>query len=620
MTETPLRAAGYIRVSTVSQAEEGESLKTQKQQIEDFCKPRGWELIKPLYEDAGVSGAKIKRPGLDALFEDAEQQKFQVVICADLTRFGRSAADLLSSIKRLKGLGISFHSIKGNVSGDDGPFGQLLLTVLAATAEFEREMIMIRTKENKMARWSKKEIYNGKAPYGYRWNKQTKKMEKHPDEAPIFERIVRDYLDLGKSLKQVCIDLNNDAVKTRIKGKWISATVSTMLRSTAYCGTMTVNKHILDEEGNIKGDKPPEEHITFEFPEFMSRSRWDALQARLDSGRVERSGRPSSTQKDFLLHGLLRCGHCGGRISPYYQNSRYRLDGTRTRLYACYWHTTGVKSRLEQKREKCALRPIPADHIEFYFWSSFIHLLFRTTEENYDEIFNVEQWEVKEEAARKKIKDLKTDLRKAENVLRNLKGLLELDNVDLQGYAVERAEADQKIRELNQRIGEANNQLKEIQSLREEKESFLKFGKDQKKLLKHVKEIVNNLPMEKKQRLLAGMLIGGTIQIGPIEEGELIMEDAPIEQWDDETAPTYKPTWFDRKYYSWRPNMEILKEILGPYLSGGGNDGGDNGSGNGGGEKGTGNSCKSCESPSFSCQVWTPRSRIIPSLYCRRTR
>jgi site-specific DNA recombinase len=57
------KAVGYIRVSTAAQAEKGESLDTQKRQIEDYCQQKGWTLIQ-IYEDAGVSGSKAEgRPG-----------------------------------------------------------------------------------------------------------------------------------------------------------------------------------------------------------------------------------------------------------------------------------------------------------------------------------------------------------------------------------------------------------------------------------------------------------------------------------------------------------------------------------------------------------------------------
>lgn len=92
MTEK-LKVAGYIRVSTPSQAEEGESLSTQTDQIAQFVKMKGWQLIRR-YEDRGLSGAKADtRPGFMAMIEDARRGMFQGVVFSRLSRFARSASD-----------------------------------------------------------------------------------------------------------------------------------------------------------------------------------------------------------------------------------------------------------------------------------------------------------------------------------------------------------------------------------------------------------------------------------------------------------------------------------------------------------------------------------------------
>ena len=75
MTEPQKLAAGYVRVSTMAQAKEGESLQTQRDGIARYCERHGLELVQ-LYADEGVSGRKQDRPGLMALLKDAAQKKF----------------------------------------------------------------------------------------------------------------------------------------------------------------------------------------------------------------------------------------------------------------------------------------------------------------------------------------------------------------------------------------------------------------------------------------------------------------------------------------------------------------------------------------------------------------
>ncbi len=103
-----IRAAAYLRVSTSGQID-GESLNTQRTQIQDYCGSRGWELVK-IYEDAGISGAKDDRPALQALLAAVKSGEINAVIVRDLSRFGRSARDLLNNIQTLKDCSVTFIS------------------------------------------------------------------------------------------------------------------------------------------------------------------------------------------------------------------------------------------------------------------------------------------------------------------------------------------------------------------------------------------------------------------------------------------------------------------------------------------------------------------------------
>src|SRR5512135_3234072 len=89
----PVKAVGYIRVSTPGQAKDGESLNTQRIAITRFAKSKGWQLIK-IYEDRGISGAKAEsRPGFMEMMRDAEQKKFSGIVFSRFSRFARNASD-----------------------------------------------------------------------------------------------------------------------------------------------------------------------------------------------------------------------------------------------------------------------------------------------------------------------------------------------------------------------------------------------------------------------------------------------------------------------------------------------------------------------------------------------
>jgi len=132
---------GYVRVSTKTQTK-GTSIEYQKEQIQKYCKVHELKLIK-IYTDKGISAYK-KRPQFEAMTEKLLSDKsLDGVIVHDLTRFGRSTADLLFQINRLDGNGKLFISIKDNIDISTKT-GKLLLGLLSVIADYERETIRER--------------------------------------------------------------------------------------------------------------------------------------------------------------------------------------------------------------------------------------------------------------------------------------------------------------------------------------------------------------------------------------------------------------------------------------------------------------------------------------------
>jgi hypothetical protein len=94
------------------------------------------------------------------------------------------------------------------------------------------EMITSRMKENRLARWRDRRIFCGKPPHGYRWNSKEKRIEIVPEQSEVYSRMVKEYLDLGRSLNDISIDLNAEGIPTRNGGssRWSSGTLSKILK------------------------------------------------------------------------------------------------------------------------------------------------------------------------------------------------------------------------------------------------------------------------------------------------------------------------------------------------------------------------------------------------------
>jgi DNA invertase Pin-like site-specific DNA recombinase len=135
MTATT-RAVIYARVSTTDQSCENQLLELRR-----YCEARGLQATE--YVDAGISGAKDKRPALDALLKDAKRRRFDVLVCWRLDRLGRNLRHLVTMLEDLQHVGVAFVSLGEGIDCTT-PAGKLQLHILAALAEFERERIRER--------------------------------------------------------------------------------------------------------------------------------------------------------------------------------------------------------------------------------------------------------------------------------------------------------------------------------------------------------------------------------------------------------------------------------------------------------------------------------------------
>src|SRR6201988_3123299 len=132
------RVALYCRVSTADQHPE-----TQLYDLRGMAKQRGYEIVHE-YSDV-ISGAKSRRPGLDALMADARRPRFDVVLVAAFDRVARSVRHFLEVLDELNHLGIEFVSFRENID-TGGPLGRAMVVIVGAIAELERSLIVERVR------------------------------------------------------------------------------------------------------------------------------------------------------------------------------------------------------------------------------------------------------------------------------------------------------------------------------------------------------------------------------------------------------------------------------------------------------------------------------------------
>lgn len=132
------RIAIYARVSTLN----GQNPELQLSEIREYAARRGWTIAGE-YVDIGVSGSKESRPELNRMIGDAHRRRFDAVVCWKLDRLGRSLKHLVTTIEDLAAYGVSFISLRDNLDLST-PSGRLMMHIIAAMAEFERELIRER--------------------------------------------------------------------------------------------------------------------------------------------------------------------------------------------------------------------------------------------------------------------------------------------------------------------------------------------------------------------------------------------------------------------------------------------------------------------------------------------
>lgn len=217
-------AVGYVRVSTRRQAETGTSLLTQPQQLRDYCLQRGLDLVQ-IHTDAGLSGKNTKRPGLQAALQQVQACKGTLVV-PSLSRFGRNMADLTRMTEQLTQAGCRLVSVKEGIDSAT-PTGRLMLYMMAAMAEFERELLLERLDEARGEKRQRGEKLGGHTPLGFDAVPGDRgKLELRPNtaELQVLAHVMR-LREQGLGYHAVAARLTSEGVPTKRGCRWNPKTV-----------------------------------------------------------------------------------------------------------------------------------------------------------------------------------------------------------------------------------------------------------------------------------------------------------------------------------------------------------------------------------------------------------
>jgi site-specific DNA recombinase len=209
------RCAIYTRKSSAEGLEQDfNSLHAQRDACESFIRSQageGWRLVKTAYDDGGLSGGTMERPGLQRLLSDIGEKLIDVVVVYKVDRLTRSLADFAKMVEIFDSDGVSFVAVTQQFNTTTS-MGRLTLNVLLSFAQFEREVTGERIRD-KIAASKKKGLWmGGTIPLGYDW--RDRRLVVNPAEAVTVGQIFERYLELRSS----DLVLEPDRTRTEARG------------------------------------------------------------------------------------------------------------------------------------------------------------------------------------------------------------------------------------------------------------------------------------------------------------------------------------------------------------------------------------------------------------------
>lgn len=332
-----VRVAIYLRVSTDEQAKDWYGLDFQENDIKKLIEfkssmsPKWVSEEELIYLDDGYSWKDLNRPAFKRMMEDAKRWLFDLIVVWKIDRMSRNLSHLLKVFQDLKEMDIVFYSLKENIDFS-WPIWKLVFQIFWALAEFEREMIQMRTSEWKKS-WARLWNYTWNwIPYWYKV--ENKKFIIVEDEAKIFKKMILWFTRDGLSLSEIERKINDLKVEKWVSSrpsykwtKWNYWTIKNMFGNSTYMWKR-VEKHWWEE-------------IIVEVPPIIDESLFDLVQIKLEESIFD--SKKWWWEREYLLSRLI-------------------VD-MKTRKFL-YWYTRTKDKEIVYRREKVIIDGIEYSNIE----------------------------------------------------------------------------------------------------------------------------------------------------------------------------------------------------------------------------------------------------------------
>ncbi|MFC2020826.1 recombinase family protein [Chloroflexota bacterium] len=313
------KAVGYLRVSSSRQAgERHSSLETQEAHFKEYCER--YHLTPVTTFTDIITGRRDDRKEYRRMLEYVTQGNADVIIVQFLDRFGRNPREILRRYWELEERGVKV------VATDEDIGEELILLIKAGMAGAESRRTSERVRAN-MGKAVSKGVHAARPPFGLKPLREINgsrvdvRWELDPDEAPVVREMLRLAMEENLGYKAIGDRLTATGYRARLGRPFASFTVQSVLTNPAIMGKLTYGRK--PRKGN-----PSTELIEVPnfFPPILTQDEWEGLQERLRIRRESPRGRTHASE--YLLSGIVRCGHCGGpmvgKAGGFHKGRQYR--------------------------------------------------------------------------------------------------------------------------------------------------------------------------------------------------------------------------------------------------------------------------------------------------------
>ena len=331
-----LRVTYYARVSSESD-EQLNSLGNQITYYEDLIRKNAAWTYVPGYIDEGLSGISVKkRENFNRMIEDAAENRFDLVITKEISRFARNTLDSIQYTRQLlaDGVGVFFQNDNINTLDEDS---ELRLSIMSSIAQDELRKLSSRIKFGHQQAIKSSVVLGNSRIFGY--CKDNKKLVVDETQAPMVRELFELYATDQYSMKQIEKVFWEKGYRNLNGNKIAHSTMANMVANPKYKGYYVGNKvKVVDMFSKKQKFLPPNEWVMFKdetgeiVPAIVSEDLWEAANAVLRRRSEDVKARQGICNHDNLLTGKLWCTHCG---VPYYRRESKDKYGNKNSKWVC---------------------------------------------------------------------------------------------------------------------------------------------------------------------------------------------------------------------------------------------------------------------------------------------